>query len=195
MVAMSDGSQRMSFPQKKVNSLQGDVYDQMINKDKIIDQRRNMTLGVALPESQLGQPGQQGVDLVGFLNKFLTPQLQSAPEARLTIVPPTMPSDEEFQRTAALSMLPEVTPERKALFENTDFSKRFLQEGKNVQEELMREFLAQANRGESQRGYGPTGTVLPLTANYQSKFGLPTANNAAYSQAASTAGQLGKYII
>lgn len=193
MVAMSDGTQKMSFPQKKISDLQKTEYDQLINQDKIEEQQKNMTLGVALPESQLNQPGQPGVDLAGFLGKFLTPQLQSSPEAQITALMPTVANDQEFQRTSALSMLPEVTPERKALFNDGDFSKRFLQEGKNVQEELMKEFLSQINRGES-AVESVSKFNMPIVSNYDNRYTLPNAGNPQAATIGTSVNQLTDYI-
>lgn len=190
MVAMSDGSQQVSYPQKKREKLRGDAYEEMINQDKIIDQQRDMTLGVALPESQLGKPGEPGVDLIGFLSRFITPQLQSSPEARLTAMIPAVPTDEDFQRTSALSSLPGTTPERRALFQKGDFSKKFLQEGKNVQEELMREFLSQINRGESSSVPGLNRFSAPMIASYENRYALPAAGNPATAQIGTNANQL-----
>lgn len=170
-VMMSDGSQQLSYPQKKINELGGDQYDQMVNQEKLDTLKNNMTLGVALPESQLGVPGQEGVDLIGFLGKFLKPQLTAAPEAGITTILPGAPTEEEFQRTSAFTNLPQLSPEVKSVFQESEFAKRFLQQGSNAQEALMKEFLAQANRGEVNTGQ-ISRFNMPNIASYENRFGV-----------------------
>ncbi len=152
-------------------------------------------MSTLLPKSQIGEPGREGVDFTGFLNKFLMPKLESSPELGLAALIPQLDTEEGITKTSAFTGLPELTPEVKSLFESTgDFYKKYMEDSSSLQKKLSDEFLAQLTRGEQPVNRSISQYALPLTADYQSRFGLPASRNASYSQIGTNVGQLNNYI-
>lgn len=185
-VVLSNGKTRMSFPAQRARQIQQDNFNQLKSPQQTSQQVQNINMEITTPAKAIALGGPNGQNyFINLLAQILKPRMQGSPEIGSipTILPGMKDKLDNIERTSALSNLPQLNPDVKSVFDdNSGFYKKYLSNSGILQKTLADEFMTNYNRAESPVvSMGNVRRAIPLSQNYQSRFGIPSANNARYA--------------
>lgn len=195
-VVLSNGQTRTSYPAQRAQEIQQTNFNQMKSPQQTADQIKGMNMEINIPARDLALGGPTGQNyFVNLLAQILKPKMQGAPELGPinTILPGIQNKIGEVAQTSALSNLPQLAPDAKSAFDNvSSFYKKYLANSGSAQQALAEDFLAQYNNQQGTNvNMGNIQKYMPLSQNYQSRFGIPSANNARYASIGANSAQAG----
>jgi hypothetical protein len=192
-VALSNGKTKVSYPMQRAQEIMKDNFNQVRSPQEAIDKIKNINMEITTPARDMAMGGPSGQNyFVNLLAQALKPKLQGSADIN-QVLPGVQDKTKMMGQTSALSNLPQMKQPGSSVFQNVnDFYKRYLANSGANQQSLAEEFMANYNgQQENNVNMGNVQKYIPLSQNYQNRFGIPSANNVQYAKNAANSAQAG----